>query len=100
MNVFTEKSKDSRQTCTGCNNSLTRESAFGYCCAECESYLMVHEQLGVNFAQYLELFRERHGLTRKAACRVASEFLDLRDDLIDAAMNGYSFAEAREEEPA
>ncbi len=99
MNRFT-KQTDPKKKCTGCNSTVTRESAFGYCCAECESYLTAHEQLGVNFAQYLELFRERHGLTRKAACRVASEFLDLRDDLLDAAMDGYGFAEAREEEPA
>jgi hypothetical protein len=99
MNLFI-KQTDPKKTCDGCNNTVTRESAFGYCCAECESYLTVHEHLGVNFAVHLEEFRERHGLTRKAACRVASEFLDLRDDLLDAAMDGYSFSEAREEEPA
>jgi hypothetical protein len=56
--------------------------------------------LGVNFAVHLERWRHRHGLTREAARRVAQDFLDLNEELIDAAMDGYSFTEMQEVEPA
>ncbi len=98
MNRFT-KNADPKKHCDGCNRILTRESEFGFCCPECESYLTVHEHLGVNFGVTLERWCHRHGLTREAARRVAEEFLGLTEESINAGMDGYSFAEMQEEEP-
>ncbi len=92
MNKFTE-TDDPKKRCDGCRSTYVREGDFGFCCPECESYLTVHEALGVNFAVHLERWRHRHGLTREAARRVAQDFLDLDEEWITSGMDGYGISE-------
>ncbi len=94
MNKFAE-TDDPKKRCDGCRSTYVREGDYGFNCPECESYLTVHEMLGVNFAVHLELWRHRHGLTREAARRVAQDFLDLNEEWVTAAMDGYSISEMR-----
>jgi tRNA(Ile2) C34 agmatinyltransferase TiaS len=94
MNLFI-KADDPKKRCDGCRSTYTREGDFGFNCPECESYLTVHEMLGVNFAVHLELWRHRHGLTREAARRVAQDFLDLNEEWVTAGMDGYGISEMR-----
>ena len=84
--------------CEGCNSHYTRQTHDGasFLCRKCEAYMATFNLLSQSYAELLETWRDKFGLSREGALDHAQEFAGLNEDLKDFLMDGYSMREYEE----
>ena len=77
----------SRDCCGGCGAHGEPLDDEGFC-FECLTYFKAGHVLTLNLCAWLERWRKRNRLSRAEAVTAARECLDMRDELLEAAMGG------------
>jgi hypothetical protein len=73
--------------CDGCGANGETVDSDGFC-FECQTYLKSGHTVALNLCAWLERWRKRHDLSRAEAVRVARRSLELKNDILEAAMAG------------